>query len=777
MRESILHPPPSDNMVYYPAPVPKTLNLPKRLSQLPAATVQARRRTQLLEAMTTENRKSAAWILNNPEGVGEGSNANRKSMNVRKSIDPRKSRMSLAGLPPQLRASAFFDQAAPIQEFEVKGESATDTLENILDASAHAPVSAFTDHPIAGHVGAEVYGKEKNRRSMAMLSQDKADQKKRRSSINLLDTRRNSSGDPLNKLKKRSSSQDLNRLMVRESTSRMSLSGEFDGEPAKESKDPEHNSDSTETLSTVDVVDDTDEEEQEEPEEQPYFGAPTTLLAELQLRKQQQKSRNRTAATAFPNGMHSTLLQLDAVAEIEKKKRHNARVALAWEAPEEKPREEDDSDDDVPLAVLFPGREGLANKAATKNVSDWDRPLGLIAQRELEDHEPLSKRRTRLVGGDPNRSTLSLGKHRSQLDLPIPTLSPPQPESDEEEGETLAQRLRRLKNREALDSTVAEARKSTVSGEFAAELLSQLGATTEEDKPSSLQPPEEPEEETLGQRRARLQAEALARGDQPSNSSRPSLKTSHSLADILSAHPIDNSNIARKVTDEAFVAAMPQGSLLRENEVRQSRLKAGLWDQNRMSSYGSLDKPLLDLGRSTPDHKVSPLQQGSLLQQNEIRQSRLKADMLDSNRRISSFGSPDKQPAYRSAGVGGPATAPSMMFMPNMMGGMYPAMSMTGQRDSYFPGAGMPVTPPFGMGMAPMGYPAANMMAPQMMAMGMGTPMSGMQNVYPHMGGGAQSTMGGMPMHMNMAMQQPPPDPPMDPRQRDLIDRWRQAVP
>jgi hypothetical protein len=729
-------------------------------------------------------------------------------MDARKSMDPRKSRMSLAGLPPQLRASAFFDQAAPVQEFEVKGDSAADTLENILDASAHAPVSAFTDHPIAGHVGSEVYGKEKNRRSTAILSQDKQDEKKRRSSVNLLSTRRNSSGDPLNKLKKRSSSQDLNRLMVRESTSRMSLSGEFEGEPTDENRD--HNSDRTPTLRTADdrpetqaddhADDEVVEDEQEDPADQQYFGAPTTLLAELQLRKQQQKSRNRTAATAFPNGMHSTLLQLDAVAEIEKKKRHGARVALAWEAPEEKPRDEDDSDDDVPLGVLFPGRDGLANKAATNHVSDWDRPLGLIAQRELEDHEPLSKRRDRLLGVDPNRSTLSLAKRRTQLDLPMHMVTPPQPESDEEEGETLAQRLRRLKNREALDSTVADARKSTVSGEFAAELLGQLGATTEDEKRTSAPPPEEGEEETLGQRRARLQAEAMARGDHPSTSSRPSLKTSHSLADILSAHPIDNSNIARKVSDEAFVAAMPQGSLLRENEVRQSRLKAGLWDQNRMSSYGSLDKPLLDLGRSTPDlgdrKNISPLPQGSLLHQNEIRQSRLKADMLDSNRRISSFGSPDKpllgdvgktapEPAiaakiqaYRSAGVGGPAAAPppSMMFMPQMMGGMYPAMNMPGQRDSYFPSPSMPVTPPFGMGMAPMGYPTGNMMAPQMMAMGMATPMSGMQNVYQQMGGGRHSTMGGMPMQMNMPMQQPPPEPPMDPRQRDLIDRWRQSV-
>ena len=801
-QSAMMHPPPTDGMVYYPAPVPKTLNLPKRLSQLPAANVQARRRTQLLEAMTTENRKSAPWL--GDDGFGHSAKDNRKSM------DPRKSRQSLAGLPPQLRASAFFDQAVPLQEIEVKGESAEDTLEQILDASARAPVTAFTDHPIVGHVGSEVYGKEKNdknRKSTATLMNDHSDDKKRRSSLNLLNAHRNSSGDPLNKLKKRNSSADLNRLIVRESTSRMSLSGEFEGEIKDTPRDQE-GGDATPTAKPVDGEPESigdrgedevdDQEEEEEPPAPQYFGPPTTLLAELQMRKMQQKSRNRTAATAFPDGMHSTLLELDAVAEIERKKRKAARVPLAWEAPEDRPGEDDDSDEDVPLGVLFPGRDGLANKAATKQVSDWDRPLGLIAQRELEENEPLSRRRNRLLGNNPNKPrTISPLKRGSQLDLPIPTLTPPQPEDEEEEGETLAQRIRRLKNREALDSTVADARKSTVSAEFASELLSQLGTPADEDKPKVEPAPEDPEEETLGQRRARLQAEAAARGD---DAIRPKLKTSLSLADILSAHPVEsNSNLARGMSDEKFVAALPQGSLLHANEIKQERHK-----QNRISSFGALDKPLLDVGQKSPE-QTSP-GTGGLLEKNDMAKSRLKADMLNQSRRISSYGSLDRplvgnlgneateQPiaakieAFKGPKLGATPMAtpsPSMMFMPQMAGAIYPGMPMAAApQNPYFPATNMPM----GMGMG-MGYPAGNMMPQQMMGMGMGMNMNmgmgmpmgmgmgltspSMPNLrtYPPPGMGAMSAQ----MQMGMGMQQQM-DPQMDPRQRDMIDRWRNQV-
>lgn len=763
-------PPPDEGMVFYPAPVPQTLNLPKRLSKMPAANVQARRRTQLLESMQSENRKSAPLL--NDVGI-DTSKQNKKSM------DPRKSRQSLANLPPQLRASAYFDQTAPTQEFEVKGESAEATLDSILEASAHAPVSAFTDHPFAGHVGDEVYGREKKAKRASKANElETVDARKSRSSVNLLDTRRNSSGDPLNKLKKRNSSADLNMLIVKANESRMSLGAELD-EPDPDARGPQAGDDPTPTRQSFDGEegphpdDEEQEEDEEELEEQQFFGPPTTLLAELQMRKQQQKSRNLTAATAFPNGMHATLLELDAVAEIERKKRKGQKVNLAWEAAPAL-AEDDESDDEVPLGVLYPGREGLVNKrggAAPQHTSDWDRPLGLIAQRELEDNEPLSRRRNRLLGSNT-------GKRQTQLPEPsptsqhleVPTTGTPGPESEEDEGETLAQRIRRLKNRQTLDKALGDdVRKSTVSGDFAAEMMSQLGVGEEEKSKPSPSPGND-EEETLGQRRARLQAEALARGDANPLGSRPPLRASMSMANILSAHPIDNTNQVHKVSDEALLSSLPQGSLLRQNAMEQSRREADRVDRNkRISSFGTLDQPLVgDVNKAAPEQAIAAKIQA------------YKEKMAGTG-----AGTPQTAP---------PSSMPSMMFSP--MGGMTPAMSnmnLPGQRDSYFPQSNIGMMG-MGGGMNNMGmaqpnfvYPGNNMsmMPQQMMAMNMGMmgmPMGGMPGMpgmtypYPQMGGMRQSSMINLPNPMQMQQQSMMMEPPMDPRQRDMIDRWRNGV-
>ncbi|KAF1950985.1 hypothetical protein CC80DRAFT_496497 [Byssothecium circinans] len=751
-------PPPDDDMVFYPAPVPRMLNLPQRLSKLPAANVQAKRRTQLLDSMQADNRKSGAWPT---EAGAEQPKPNRKS------------RQGLAGLPPQLRASAFFDQPAPPQEYEVKGESAEDTLNNILEASAHAPVSAFTDHPFAGHVGEEVYGKEHKRKGSkanALEKTEEEDNRKSRSSLNLLDTRRNSSGQPLNKLKKRNSSADLNMLTIRAAESRMSLGDQLeqpdiDGDrPEDADQDsPKANSFEGEDHENAEIE---EEEEEQEPEDEMPFGPPTTLLAELQLRKQQQKSRNLTAATAFPNGMHSTLLELDAVAEIEKKKRRGQKVNLAWEA-QPLATEDDDSEDDVPLGILYPGRDGLVNKKAGANAqqqSDWDRPLGLIAQRELEDNEPLSSRRNRLVGKrmprdpSPSKRQTQLMGSQSQSNLAVPTTSTPQPESDEDEGETLAQRMRRMKDRQALDDALGDVRKSAVSDDFAAEMMSQFGVNEEEKPKPSASPANGEEEETLGQRRARLQAEALARGDANPHGNRPPLRASLSMADILGAHPVNPNNQARKVSDEALMAALPQDSLLRKSAEKQEKLRASRIDMNRMSSYGNLNQPLLgnSVGRTSEEQPL-----GAKIQ------------------------------AYKTmmSGAPTPMTAPvsraSMMHNSQMMPGATPAMStmnLPGQRDSYFPQPNMGMMGMNGMAMN-------NVMPPQMNGMNMNMGMMGVQGMgYPQMGGMPgmpQSTMMGMP-----TMRQMPPmqfggaglqqgmlmEPPMDPKQRAVIDRWRSSV-
>ena len=740
-------PPPDDGMVFYPAPVPKMLNLPKRLSQQPAANVQVRRRTQILESMNVENRKSAPWLPDAAAGVDK---QNRKSI----PMDPRKNRQSLANLPPQLRASAYFDQLGPAQEFEVKGASAEDTLNSILEASAHAPVSAFTDHPFSGHVGDEVYGKE-NKRSSKAIDLDKAETRKSRNSLNLLDTRRNSSGELLNKLKKRNSSADLNMLTIRAAESRMSLGAELD-DPDREARGPERGDQVTPAEGSVndehddEIEGEEDEEVEEEPEEH-YYGPPTTLLAELQMRKQQQKTRNMTAATAFPNGMHATLLELDAVAEIEKNKRKGQKVNLAWEA-QQLHGDEDDSDDDVPLGVLFPGRDGLINKragAGQQRPSNWDQPLGLIAQRAMEDNEPLSRRRNRLVGMDPNKKR-DQSPEKTHDYLAVPTTTTPGPESEEDEGETLAQRIRRLKNQQALGNAPgADVRQSTVSGEFAAEMMSQFGVTEEEEeKPKAAPSPGPEEEETLGQRRARLQAEAMA--------TRPPMRGSMSMADILAAHPIDNTNQAHKVTDEMLLASMPQNSLLHKNAKKQDRLKADRMEQTRrISSFGSLEQPLVgNIGQKTEDQPIAA--------------------------KIQAF-------KNQMAGSYTPNTNPTSRVPPTMFnGGMTPA----GPADGYFPQANMGMASPYagmnnGMGMQPNGYgmstPNLNMMQPQMMPMNMG--MMGMPGMPGMPGSFPYSPMAGQPPMMNVpgygpmtALQIQNMEPPMDPRQRDMIDRWRQGL-
>ena len=151
---ALSEPPASEGMVYYPAPVPMMLNLPKKLSQQPSPAERERRRLTALSAMPSEMRKSAAWLNATDEMASK---------------DAMRASQAPSNLPPQLRASAFFDQPGLGQDVDIKCASAVDTLESILDASAHAPVNAFTDHPFVGHLGGEVYGAEKGRRKSATL--------------------------------------------------------------------------------------------------------------------------------------------------------------------------------------------------------------------------------------------------------------------------------------------------------------------------------------------------------------------------------------------------------------------------------------------------------------------------------------------------------------------------------------------------------------------------------------------------------------------------------
>lgn len=482
----------------------------------------------------------------------------RKPKRISQIDDRRKSRLSQ--LPSQLRASAFFDAPAVSPEVEVKDGSAMRTLDHILDVSATAPVSAFTDHLYAGPLGSEVYGKEKKRQSTMTLSPSLASVG---SPTELKSVKSRSS---FMWLGKRSSSYNAQEIPKAHSVGGRSLldpaessisSPKIGSEPAHEvshgihspshpvAHDVEHaEAEHAKPAEHEDGVEGVHEEAPlVEEEEDGFFGPPTTLLAELQLRKQQQKDRTKQRFLA-PSGTRATLLEMDAVAETQRKGRQTKRVNLAWEDPNMHLEQNGSDDEDVPLAIL------AAKQHGAKNMADVERPVGLMERRDMEDNEPLSQRRARLQGldlapqqtrpatmifspsrlGDPNPSQLNL-----------PTVETPVEEEIEEE--TLTQRRKRLAEN---NLTLPSAR--PVSGAFSVELLSQFGDLDEaKAKNDAKAAPKEGEEETLGQRRRRLQAEKAARDEEIGFQGHPAAvpvggnaaqygDRRHSMASVLGAH-------------------------------------------------------------------------------------------------------------------------------------------------------------------------------------------------------------------------------------------------
>ncbi|KAL8690265.1 MAG: hypothetical protein Q9218_004249 [Villophora microphyllina] len=542
--QSYLEPIPGENMVYYPAPVPMMLNLPQKLSKNPTAPHREKRRSEMLAGLGPDARKSAAWLPNVVEGEDEL---------LPKEDEPleRKERRKTVGeLPPQLRASLFFDYPSTQQDVEMKGGSAVETLDSILDASAFAPVSAFTDHPIAGRVGKEVYGRAVTDRRASYMPLVEPEPQKRRNSLNLL-KKRNSSSNLLDDAQKRNSSLlSLGFGRRKSSTPHLeqnaddpgALAGPLPSEVTPVRDGEEYHGGADEDGEFYDARSEIDGERADQESELigSYTGAPTTLLAELQLRKEQQKQRNRTAAT---DGMHSTLLELDAVAQIQKQARTKKHTQLAWEDPDaQRPDAHDEDDEDVPLGVLFLGRKPNIN--GNRGGYDDNKPLGLIARREMEDNEPLSHRRARLRGEPSIRRAPTPDRKGTMYTLDLPGLANGSSQQvaadeDEHEGETLAQRLKRLKaQKERPEAT------RTISGDFASEIMSQFGGL-ENDKAKSTTNGNagghgvEEEEETLAQRRARLQAEKEGKSRDVSGESnaRPLMNKRRSMADILQAHP------------------------------------------------------------------------------------------------------------------------------------------------------------------------------------------------------------------------------------------------
>ncbi|KAK7525164.1 uncharacterized protein IWZ02DRAFT_417582 [Phyllosticta citriasiana] len=795
---------PEDGMVYYPAPVPRVLNMPQRLSHVPESDL-AKRKAKAMSSFVPEARNSAMWLAG-----GENKPDNRKSM---------------ANLPPQLRASLYFDQTTVPHDVEVdiQGESAEHALEGILDASASAPVSAFTDHPIAGPVSREVYGKADKRTSTGNPNS------KRQSSATLIEPQRRASvltveeeseknadqlskltkrksGDKLNKLQKRNSSQmSLGTMMEGDKQARRQTSHSSGGSGAVESEPAHDCYAGTDIRVDHESEDDDDDDNITALADHQQWGRPTTLMAELSMRKAHLKNRNRSAATAFPDGAHSTLLQLDAVAEIEKKHRQSQKVNLAWEAAPPHPEE----DDDVPLGMLFPGQQA-ASRNSRSPVQDWDRPLGLLEQKELEDKEPLSRRRNRLTGGAPmrnpspaKRSTV-FGTELPQIDVapsPEPEVSAAHEDSEHEE-EPLAARRERLRRKEMLDQALGDMKSRPVSDDFATELMGQFGDSKEKESdgkvdsktdadvtPKPAQPAGPEEEETLGQRRARLRAEGNASAS-PGNPLRPSLTASRSLADILSMFPAKNE--ARRVSDDQLLDKLPRGSLLQRNEHNKAKTRAIIKDgnSNRRSSYG----PMLDL--PTPREQQGRTKSMLHLSSNSGERG-LLGDQTRTQTGLAAITSiqPRQQRMSTMTFGAAPATAPQTPmpamdgnYMAQPAGMMNMNMGMGMQQNPQMMGMGMmmPMNT-FSMNMGNMSMPNMmagmgnmNMMPNQMMmqpAYGMqGMGMAGMNMGYGGMGMGMPMAGMGMQSGMGFGGQAMMPENTLNPERRDAIDRWRQGI-
>ncbi|KAL6831943.1 hypothetical protein V8C40DRAFT_161264 [Trichoderma camerunense] len=627
------------HMLYYPARVPAMLNLPPKLSNKPKATDRNQRRSQILSAMMQpkENKRksvvpdldqialpdplsghrnsfAALTLADNLEDADDATTPKpfleepapqsrngsapsledlRRPQRLSKmDTDKHQSNIpNLENIPPHLRASVFFDQPSlELPEIEVKDGSAMATLDSILDASATAPVSAFTDHLYAGKLGSETYGKEKKK---------KASKHKQQPSTNTL-------GAALAEAPKE---QSTIRLLTKRSQS--SLFGRINKD-----HDPNDNA-----HDGADEEEEHEEEEEEEVDEGILDGMPTTLLGEIHLRKQQQKQRILNQGNVAPQGMRATLLEMDAVAEMQRKQRLKQRVNLAWEEQNVAQEQTISDDEDTPLAVIAAMHQGA------KNMADVDRPIGLMEMRQLEENEPLSSRAARLQG---RASTVFNAKRQSNLSLPVtriaevqPPASPriiepdasvvdedarttiapePEPLAAEIEEETLGARKRRL-----AESQLPKAR--PVSSTFSAELLGQF-ADPEESKPK---PNTGVEDETLGQRRRRLQAEREAReremsygnltgerpGERPVSYGNPMVEPPRrgvmrrvSMADMLSVHQnVQDPRIAeqrrqqeeqmRLAQQDAMLAAvrsqMPT-ALIQNGNARPGGFKGGLYN-------------------------------------------------------------------------------------------------------------------------------------------------------------------------------------------------------
>ncbi|KAJ5353236.1 hypothetical protein N7452_002210 [Penicillium brevicompactum] len=475
-QESYKEPRMGEDMVYYPAPVPRMLNLPPKLSRRTNID-RDQRRTQIAGAIAAEDRKPA--VPAEQQSPSSSQNEKRKST-----------------VPPHLRASVFFEQPSSSLHVQMKQNSAVATLESILDASANAPVSAFTDHPYAGHLASQANkSKHKSSNSRATLGQP------------------TSASDEV------------------ENDDAVTVHHQSEAGPGNQhDRDHDHGHESGSTGSETDEQ--SSETHDEDEEELDYVSPPNTLLAELELRKHELKHRRRTAVPVPFQGMQTTLLQMDEKAQQQSDKRRLRPIALAWESR--------DDDEDVPLGMLY------QNQGAPHPE---DRPLGLMEKRQQEENEPLSSRRARLRGEpipqpqpQPRPTTIDMGR---------PPDSAPDPAADSgDEIETMAERLQRLKGHTRSESV------------FASELMAEIDTRAGIVPTITQTAPEINEEETLAQRRSRLQKEAATTLEPPKprvrrsmaalTQGRPSHLAHQPSHDFLAQRPVTMSQYGHRMSMQHF---------------------------------------------------------------------------------------------------------------------------------------------------------------------------------------------------------------------------------
>lgn len=479
----------NSNLRYYPAPVPRVITLPQRLSRQPPAALRANRRSQALQSLL-------------PPAGGEAEHSSdqdsqdeqphlpgyRKSMARSRSSDGLSTADRMSRLPPQLRASEFFECPAVHQKVTVKDGSAAETLESILDASMHAPVNAFTDHPVAGSEAAVVYEKESNNRSRASLASKLTDA---RSTVYLQDSRSSQTLGQLD-IHRKSVATPLGFCLDNNHSpgSRGSVKDEGeDGIPAgmgngASTTDLGRPRDSR-LLALDDDLATNWANEPGQDVQHPRIGRhsqPTTLLAELQLRKEHQRQRTKTAATAFPNGMQSTLLEMDAVAEEQKRARRRKHVTLAWEELQVNDGDANgDNDQDTSLGMLA---SRPSPRAQEKDVSSAAPPrLGTPDDGPANQVRRRSPIRGALHGNDPIYSRSS----QSQYRLEVPGLEREHgPRSPARQEGLLSQSTSRL----SLGDPAPPRPGHVSSAYFANDLLSRYGSEAFRSEGAQRRPPE-----------------------------------------------------------------------------------------------------------------------------------------------------------------------------------------------------------------------------------------------------------------------------------------------